>query len=194
MRTAAVLLLGLLASITAHPQTNDTQAAPDVQVLKYSWDKERINWEGNPFNSSERGNDPRSAVNRDNRERRGGSALIMRDYQEERKDKSRPPDPPRYVFNYKISIHNTGTKAIKEIDWDYVFRDAATGEELGRREFTSVEKIEPGKRKELSVSVSSPPTKKISAYSLGKRERDGLTEQVVIVRILFNDDSVWQAR
>ena len=194
MRRAAVLLFGLLASITAHAQTNDAQAAADVQIVKYNWDKERINWEGNPFSSSERGNDPRSTVIRDTREQRGGSALILRDYKEERKDKSRPPDPPRYIFNYKLLIHNTGTKAIKEIDWDYVFRDSITGEELGRREFTSVEKIEPGKRKELSVSVSSPPTKKISAYTLGKRERDGLTEQVVIVRILFSDNTVWQSR
>lgn len=194
MRMAAVLILGLLASTTTYAQSNDAQATPDVQILKYSWDKERINWEGDPFHSSQRGNDPRSAVNRDTRERRGGSALIMRDYQEERKDKSRPPDPPRYIFNYKLLIHNTGTKAIKEIDWDYVFRDATTGEELGRREFTSVEKIEPGKRKELSVSVSSPPTKKISVYALGKREREGLTEQIVVVRILFNDNTVWQAR
>ena len=98
------------------------------------------------------------------------------------------------VFNYKLSVRNTGPKAIKEIDWDYVFTDAATGEELGRREFTSVEKLGPGKRKELSVFVSSAPTQRISVYTLGKKERDGLVEQAIVVRISLRRGTAWQAR
>ena len=88
-----------------------------------------------------------------------------------RASKEKPTEPPRYAFDYKLTVVNAGSKAIKEIEWDYVFTDAATGEELGRREFTSVEKIGAGKRKELSVMVSSAPTRRISAYTLGKNER-----------------------
>ena len=113
---------------------------------------------------------------------------------DEKAAKERPPKPPRYAFRYKLSIQNAGPKAIKEVDWDYVFTDAATGEELGRREFTSAEEIGPGKRKELSVLVSSPPTQRVSVYTLGKGERDGLVEQVTVVRILYDDDTAWEAR
>ena len=56
-----------------------------------------------------------------------------------------------------------------------------------------MEKIGAGKRKELSVMISQPPTRKISAYTLGKNEREGLLEQVIIVRILYDDGTSWQA-
>lgn len=87
----------------------------------------------------------------------------------------------------------TPARTIKEMDWDYVFTDATTGEELGRREFTSVEKIGGGKRKELSVLLAAPPTQRISVYALGKNERNGLAERVSIVRILYDDGTSWQA-
>jgi hypothetical protein len=64
---------------------------------------------------------------------------------------------------------------------------------LGRREFTSVEKIGPGKRKEVSVLVSSPPTQRVSIKTLGEREHDGLAEQVIVVRILYADGTTWPA-
>ena len=44
-----------------------------------------------------------------------------------------------------------------------------------------------------NMRVVGPPTKRISAYNLGKKERDGLLEQVIIVRILYDDGTVWQA-
>ena len=99
--------------------------------------------------------------------------------------------PPRYAFVYKVSIQNNSDKTIKEFDWDYVFFDAATGAEVGRRQFTGVEKISPGKSKELIFQVASPPTKTISVYALDKNERLGLTESVVLVRITYADGSVW---
>lgn len=76
-------------------------------------------------------------------------------------------------------------------DWDYVFFDAATGAEVGRRQFTGLEKISPGKTKELTFQVSSPPAQTISVYSLDKNERRGLSEAVVLVRVAYADSSVW---
>jgi hypothetical protein len=29
--------------------------------------------------------------------------------------------PPRYGFTYKVSLRNTGAKAVKSLDWDHVF-------------------------------------------------------------------------
>lgn len=193
--SAIILVISVLfATIIAGAQTPDaSEGPPGVQIVKYSWSKERIGWERDPLASTEVfGNEVRS---RALRERPSGSVLADRSEKVHGEAvKAPPPAPPRYSFTYKLSVHNTGPKAIKEIDWDHVFRNSATGEELGRREFTAAEKVSPGKRKELSVFASSPPTPKISIYKLDKNERDGLVEQVIIVRVLYDDGTTWQAR
>ena len=193
MRAVVLLISILLAAAGARAQTPALEGPRDLEILKYSWTKERLNWEKDPFRATVEGVlDVRDRVST---ERRTGTALEQRQARDEKAAKTQQPTvPPRYVFSYKLSVQNTGAKTIREIDWDYIFRDAATSEELGRREFTSVEKIGPGKRKELSVLVSSPPTQRISVNTLGKREHDGLVEQVIVLRILYDDGSAWQVR
>lgn len=178
------------------------QTPSGVEVVKYSWSKDRIGWEGDPFGGTVENFDDmrrrRVDERRLERARAGGipgeASKIEREMRSEQVIKARPPKPPRYAFTYKLSVRNTGAKAIKEIDWDYVFFDAATGQELDRREFTGVEKIAPGKTKELAFLVGTPPTNLISAHSLGKNEREGLREEVVLVRVLYDDGTVWQRR
>ncbi|CAN5723831.1 hypothetical protein BH20ACI3_BH20ACI3_12430 [soil metagenome] len=194
------LLVFALASNAQTPAT--LVSAPSVQVVKFSWSKERINWEQNPFGgpnenfhemqfrarAEKRASDARRANSPDasklERDARTDAAII----QVERQKKG----PPRYTFLYRSSVKNTSERTIKEIDWDYVFLDAATGEELGRRQFTSIQTIAPGKSRELSVMLSAPPTKRISVYALDNKERIGFGEQVVIVRVKYSDGSVWQ--
>jgi hypothetical protein len=89
-------------------------------------------------------------------------------------------------------VKNVSTKQITEIDWDYVFLDAVSGEELDRRQFTSVQNIGPGKQKELVFQLQTPPTRRISVQALDKKERVGLDERILIVRIKYADGSVWQ--
>jgi hypothetical protein len=67
-----------------------------------------------------------------------------------------------------------------------------TQQEIGRRQFTSVDKIAPGKSKEMSFFVPSAPAKTISVYALKEKERLGLGEFVVIVRVQYSDGSVWK--
>lgn len=189
MRAVFVLLLVLFAAASVCSQISSAPSLPpDVQIIKNSWSKERIAWERNPFGTSEGFFE--DVRNRASRERASSSVMIERNRREQQK--APPTAPPRYAFNYKITVFNAGLKVIKETDWDYVFTDLATGAELGRRQFTSVEKIAPGKRKELSILVSSAPTQTISVYALGKNERDGLGEQIVISRILYADGTSWQ--
>jgi hypothetical protein len=205
---ASSLVLACLVGGVALGQTRAPAAAvsvapegpPDLSVLKYSWTKERINWEGDPFGGPiENFDDVRRRRVDERRVERarstgnlGEAAKVEREMRAEQVLKSRPPEPPRYAFLYKISVQNTGAKAIREIDWDYIFHDAATGEELDRREFTAIEKIAHGKRKELTFLISTPPTRRISAQALDKRERDGLSERVRITRVLYEDGTVWR--
>jgi hypothetical protein len=203
MRNAFLCLLFLCLSATAFAQTppNATDTStPDVEVVKHSWSKERIGWERDPFSgTTESFSDMRQRAADDKRKERaqasgniGEANKIEREARAEQVIKARPPAPPRYAFLYKLSVKNNAAKAIKEMDWDYVFKDAVTGAELGRRQFTSVEKIGPGKSKELSFQVPSPPAQRISVYALDKKERDGLNEQIVILRILYEDGTVWE--
>jgi hypothetical protein len=196
------LVLWLGAAARAQESAPPAQSAPppEVVVLKYSWAKERVNWQSDPFAATvENFDDVRRRVGDQRRaERARGSgntaeaAKIEQETRAEQVIRARPPAPPRYAFRYKISVRNAGAKAIRELDWDYVFTDATTGEELGRREFTGVEKIAPGREKELNFMTHSAPARRISVQSLNKKERDGLVEQVVLVRVLYEDGSVWR--
>jgi hypothetical protein len=190
VRAVFLLLLALFVATGVSAQTTAASVTPpDVQIIKNSWSKERIGWEKNPFGTTEGFFE--DVRNRASRERSSSSVIVERNRREQQKES--PSKPPRYAFNYKLSIYNAGLKAIKEVDWDYVFTDSATGAELGRRQFTSVEKVAPGKGKGLSILVSSPPTHSISVYAFGKNERDGLGEQIIISRILYADGTLWQA-
>ena len=98
----------------------------------------------------------------------------------------------RYVFVYKVTVKNSSDKAIKSIDWDYIFFERGTENEIGRQEFTSDEKIGPGKTKELSVTITKPPTKTISLTALNNNERGSLDSRVILVRIEYADGTSWQ--
>ena len=198
MKTILVFILIAFGSAVA-AQSPAPSTDPSVAIVKYSWAKERINWEGDPFAGAFESFEDvrRRAVDTRRLERARGSgntievAKIEREIRAEQVIKARPPKPARYSFVYKVEIKNNADKAIAEFDWDYVFFDAATGAEIGRRQFTGVEKIGPGKSKELTFQVSTPPAQTISVYALNKNERRGLSEAVVLVRVAYADGSVW---
>lgn len=193
-----VLFFCLCGSVSA--QSPGPQEASDFTVVKHSWTKERINWEGDPFGGPvENFDDMRRRMvdeRRVGRARSSGNiaeaAKVEREMRSEQIIKARPPAPPRYAFLYKVSLRNNTIKTIKAIDWDYIFFSGNTQSETGHLEFTSEEKIGPGKTKELNVMARRPPAKTVSVYALDKNERQGLDGQVVIVRLEYTDGSIWQ--
>jgi hypothetical protein len=198
MRVLLVLLLLLLPGGAVNAQDLP------IELVKYSWTKERLNWEGNPFggpnenfhqmqfrtrsekrvSDAKRSNSPE--VGKLEKEAKADAAIVANENQNSA--------PPRYYFMYRASMKNLSPKQIKEIDWDYIFLDAGTGEELGRRQFTSVQNIGPGKQKDLTFTLPTPPTRSVSVYALDKKERLGLTEKVIIVRVTYADGSVWELK
>ena len=195
----SVLSSGMVASaqLPARPQD-----APGVAVVKFSWSKERVGWSQDPFSGpienfdemrvrarnekrildAKKGSNG-AEVNKAERDARTDNALISQIHQN---------TPSRYGFLYKVSVANNGPKAIKAIDWDYVFFDVKTQSEIGRQQFASEEKIASGKTRELQFFIRNPPTQTISANALNKNERADLGEIVVIVRVEYSDGSVWQ--
>lgn len=203
MRVVVVLLSFLFVTqAAAQTPTPTTQEGAEVQLVKFSWSKERLYWERNPFggpienfhqmqfraraekrvSDAKRSNSPET--NKIEKEAKTDTAIVEAANQNSK--------PPRYYFFYRASMRNAGTKAITEIDWDYVFFDEATGDEFDRRQFTSVQNIAPGKQKELTFSLPTPPVRRISVHALDKKERFGIGEKVVIVRVKYADGSVWQ--
>jgi hypothetical protein len=189
-------------SIVAQSQASSpvTSEPSQAVVVKHSWSKERINWEGDPFGGPvETFDDMRRRMvdqRRVDRARGSGNiaeaAKVEREMRSEQIIKARPPAPARYGFLYCASVKNTGEKTIKLIDWDYVIFNTDTHAEMGRLEFTTEQKIGPGKSKELNAMSRKPPAPTVSIYALGKNERQGLEGQVEIVRIEYTDKTVWQ--
>src|SRR6476619_3094195 len=126
------ILLALSASVA---KAQSTVEAPGVEVTKFSWDKERIGWERDPFSGPIENFDETRARQRNEKRiedaKRGNSAEVDRIKREARADAAniaaKHKDPPsRYVFVYKATIKNTSAKAIKSIDWDYIFLERGT--------------------------------------------------------------------
>ena len=201
MRVLILLLLGSLA-IVSNGQAPANPQDPPFVVLKFSWSKERIGWQRDPFTGPiEDFDEVRARVRNEKRiddaKKGGNSAEIDKIKREARADaanlaQKHRNSPSRYIFVYKVTVKNSGDKAIKSLDWDYIFLDADTQNEINRQQFTSTERIGPGKAKELNVPINRSPTRTISANSLSKNEREGLSEQVVVMRIEYTDGSVWQ--
>ena len=175
-----------------------------VAVVKHSWSKERLGWERDPFGgpvgyAEEIRMRARNEKRIDDAKRGGNSAEAERARRDALTDaaiveRARGKSAPRYAFLYKASVRNDGPRVIKSVDWDYVFTDAASGEELGRLRFTSDAKIEPGKTRTLDVFTPLAPTKTVSVDALNSREREGLRERVSLVRVMYADGTVWEAR
>jgi hypothetical protein len=202
MRVAVVLLSFLFIAQVANPQTpTTTSSGAEVELVKFSWSKERLNWEGNPFGGPNENFHQMQfrarAEKRVSDAKRSNSPEVSKLEKEAKADTAiaaanQNTKPPRYYFLYRASLKNVSTKQITEIDWDYVFLDAVSGDELDRRQFTSVQNIGPGKQKELVFQLQTPPTRRISVHALDKKERAGLDERIVIVRVKYADGSVWQ--
>ena len=199
------LVLGIWLALTATASmAQSAVTAPDpsrVEVVRSSWSKERIGWEGDPFSGPIENWDETRARTRNERRiddaKRGGSSEIDKIKREAKADAANiaaqhKETRSRYVFIYKTTVKNLSDKPIKSIDWDYVFFDRATESEIGRREFTSEEKIAPGKSKELVVTITKPPTQTVSVTSLNTKERDALIERIVVVRVDYADGTFWQ--
>ena len=166
-----------------------------VEVLKASWSKIRIGWERDPFGGPlENFDEMRSRARNDRRIAQGGGERAKREAKADEANlaKQREKNPSRYYFIYKTKIKNNHSSAITEIDWDHVFYERGTENELGRQQFTSDEQVGPGKTKELTVTMTSPPTRTVSVTSLNLEERDRFSEKIIIVRVKYADGRVWQ--
>lgn len=201
---ALFLFAGLFVTARAQ-QAPAAGAPPELTVLKCSWSRELIpGWENRPT-----GAEPFdmmvsrvAAEQRAQRERDAGrkstadrAETESRVYQKaNRETAKKAQERPRFGYRYKVVVKNGGPKAIKSIDWDYVFLDPDTQAEVERHQFTSDEKVGPGKEKELSVFQLAPPTRTVNARASDRKEAPPLVERIILVRVQYSDGSAWPSR
>ena len=189
MKLSLLLLFLLVTSVSA-------QETASVEIVKASWSKIRIGWERDPFGGPlENFDEMRSRARNERRVATGGGERARREAKADAANlaKQREQSPPQYYFIYKTKIKNNHTSAITQLDWDHVFYERGTENEVGRQQFTSDEQIGPGKTRELTVKITSPPTHTVSVTSLNLEERERFTERITLVRIQYADGRVWQA-
>ena len=205
MKLLAASFLILISALVASAQTpHNSQDPPDVTVVKFSWDKERIGWQRDPFSPPVESNDEMRIRARDEKrieeaKKSGSSVDVNRAERDARADaaiaaRMRQKAPPGYAYRYKVTLRNSGAKTLKAVDWDYIFFEPGTEVEIGRHQFGSEEKIRPGKSGELERMILAPPTQTISADALSKGKGPLFDERVVLMRIEYSDGTVWQRR
>src|SRR5687768_10439576 len=150
---ALIVFCSASAANAQGPATSNN--SPGLSIVKFSWSKERVNWQQDPFSGPIENFDEMRVRSRNEKRiadaKRGGvGAEISKAERDARTDAALTAQihknkPGRYQFLYSVQVRNGGSKAIKAIDWDYVFFDTNNQNELGRRQFRSEEKIAPGK-------------------------------------------------
>lgn len=198
MKPSALLALSIICAASLVAVAQDTGSS--IVVVKFSWDKERIRprpsqaslaSQDELVQQSQREQQLAAARNASNRPAEAKLETQISNHQKATA-KARQTELPRDGYRYKVTLRNDGVKVIKSIDWDYLFFDPMTQQELARHQFTSDETIKPGKSKEVSVLYLTPPVKTVDVRLLRKKEASSVAEQVVVARVLFSDGSVWQ--
>jgi hypothetical protein len=190
MKILNIVIIGIcLTTIAAAQDITKSSTPPDIEILKKSWRKEKLNTGLNkdPFTGNNQyQNDARAQAdaNKYNAQKSDGLPL------------QQPVSPIRpqgelmlYVFQARIK--NTGTRTIQAITWKYAFLNPQTNEEIRRIQSISKIKIAPAKSNDLIIKATAPSD--LLPASKANQGQSQYIEQVVISRIEYNDGSVWES-
>jgi hypothetical protein len=92
-----------------------------------------------------------------------------------------------YVFKYvtRLTVRNSGAKALKSIEWAHVFSDPETGKELKRYRVQSKERVAPGETLTLTKAVFIKPGESTRHLNAGR-------QRVEVTRVEYDDGTVWR--
>jgi hypothetical protein len=97
-------------------------------------------------------------------------------------------------FSYTLKLKNESTKQVEVVFWEYQFIDHTNPTSLVRRQFLCGLNLKPGKEKELIAFSLSGPSRVVSAESLADKNRNVPQERVLINRVEYADDTIWQRK
>jgi hypothetical protein len=151
-----MLMFCVLATLAAAQGEDDRRGAPGVEVSAFEWKYE--------------GYAPVEVV----RSSKSGMALKVK----------RGTD---YVFKYdsRLTVRNTGAKAVKSIEWAHIFYDPGTGKELKRYRLQSKQRVAAGETLTLDKAVFIKPDENTRHLTTGK-------QRVQITRVEFEGGGDWK--
>jgi hypothetical protein len=93
-----------------------------------------------------------------------------------------------YVFKYvsRLTLRNSGAKAVKSIEWAHVFSDPETGKELKRYRLQAKGRVAAGETMTITKAVFIKPGESTRHLTNGK-------QQVQVTRVEYDDGTVWRA-
>lgn len=106
---------------------------------------------------------------------------------------SREP-PPVDGFAYQIRIQNASTKDLRNIFWEYRFREIAKPDNVTRRQFLCSVQVKPEKQRDLQAFSLGGPSDVVNLKSLAKNPNKQFEEAVLINRVEFADGTFWQRK
>jgi hypothetical protein len=153
----AMILLCALATLAAAQEADDRRMAQGVEVVGFAWKYD--------------GYAPVEVV----QSGRSGSTLSMK-------------RGTNYVFKYtaRLTVRNSGAKAVKSVEWDHVFFNPDGGKELKRYHLQSKQQVAPGSTQALSKEVLIGPDENTRHITAGR-------QRIRLTRVEFADGTVWRA-
>jgi hypothetical protein len=93
-----------------------------------------------------------------------------------------------YVFKYesRLSVRNSGGRAVKSVEWAHVFYDPATGKELKRYRLQLRQRVAAGEALTLNRAVFIEPDENTRHLTAGR-------QRVQITRVEFEGGGDWKA-
>ncbi|PYS58716.1 MAG: hypothetical protein DMF74_22985 [Acidobacteria bacterium] len=97
-------------------------------------------------------------------------------------------------FAYQIKVQNASAKPIRNIFWEYRFREIAKPDNVARRQFLCSVQIKPEKQRDLQAFSLGGPSDVVNVKSLAKDSNKQFEEAVLINRVEFADGTFWQRK
>jgi len=208
MRSLVILPL-LLIPIAAHNQTLVVSPGkPELAVLAHKWSKTfRVTTRVSPNDTSSPAPSLAQSASRtaqradrlnDNGRPRdpaadtieGRSAVLEKIVRDSRTQQPKALEG----FTYSLKLKNESTKQVEVVFWEYQFIDDTNPNALVRRQFLCGLNLKPGKEKELIAFSLSGPSRVVSAESLAAPTSKPPLERVLINRVEYADDTIWQRK
>lgn len=203
MRLALLVMLLAVGAVGAAAQgTSSPAAAPDVAVVDISW---RVVQPAPRFEESTPSGGPvvgetaaRMAVNQARLNGAKDATVTGADPSPSLIDVPRTArtgmrlvhQGPEYA--YEFTVRNTGSRAIRHLEWEHTFADPATGKTLARRRYKSDVNILPGATAKLSPDAASSRAGAANVRQSGQGSQSGAAGQMVIRKVKYEDGSVWK--
>jgi hypothetical protein len=94
----------------------------------------------------------------------------------------------RYVFKYvsKVTLRNSGAKAVKSVEWEHLFVEREGGKELKRYRLQAKRQVAAGSSQTVAKEVYVKPEESTRHITEG-------AQKIRLTRVEFSDGTVWRA-